>query len=126
MLRPSKIIGIGQNYRAHAAEMGKGIPEEPLMFLKPPTAVIADGAPIERPAGYERVDYEGELGVVRAGALADLLVVGATRSPTSVCWRGRAKRWRSSCVEGPSCSAEASDRAMVGVESGRCQNELVT
>jgi 2-keto-4-pentenoate hydratase/2-oxohepta-3-ene-1,7-dioic acid hydratase in catechol pathway len=64
MLRPSKIIGIGQNYRAHAAEMGKGIPEEPLMFLKPPTAVIADGTPIERPAGYERVDYEGELGVV--------------------------------------------------------------
>jgi 2-keto-4-pentenoate hydratase/2-oxohepta-3-ene-1,7-dioic acid hydratase in catechol pathway len=64
MLRPGKIIGIGQNYRAHAAEMGKGIPEEPLMFLKPPSAVIADGAPIERPAGYERVDYEGELGVV--------------------------------------------------------------
>lgn len=64
MLRPSKIVGIGQNYRAHAAEMGKGIPEEPLMFLKPPTAVIPDGAPIELPAGYERVDYEGELGVV--------------------------------------------------------------
>jgi len=64
MLRPSKIIGIGQNYRAHAAEMGKGIPEEPLMFLKPPTAIIADGMPIHRPAGYERVDYEGELGVV--------------------------------------------------------------
>ncbi len=61
---PSKIIGIGQNYRAHAAEMGKGIPEEPLMFLKPPSAMIADGAAIERPAGYERVDYEGELGVV--------------------------------------------------------------
>lgn len=64
MVAPSKIIGIGQNYRAHAAEMGKGIPEEPLMFLKPPSAVIADGMPIERPAGYERVDYEGELGVV--------------------------------------------------------------
>jgi 2-keto-4-pentenoate hydratase/2-oxohepta-3-ene-1,7-dioic acid hydratase in catechol pathway len=64
MHRPSKIVGIGQNYRAHAAEMGKGIPEEPLMFLKPPSAVIADGAPIERPDGYERVDYEGELGVV--------------------------------------------------------------
>jgi 2-keto-4-pentenoate hydratase/2-oxohepta-3-ene-1,7-dioic acid hydratase in catechol pathway len=64
MLRPSKIIGIGQNYRAHAAEMGKGIPEEPLMFLKPPTAVIADGMAIERPDRYERVDYEGELGVV--------------------------------------------------------------
>jgi 2-keto-4-pentenoate hydratase/2-oxohepta-3-ene-1,7-dioic acid hydratase in catechol pathway len=64
MLSPSKIIGIGQNYRAHAAEMGKAIPEEPLMFLKPPSAIIADGTPIVRPAGYERVDYEGELGVV--------------------------------------------------------------
>jgi 2-keto-4-pentenoate hydratase/2-oxohepta-3-ene-1,7-dioic acid hydratase in catechol pathway len=63
-LVPSKIIGIGQNYCAHAAEMGKGLPEEPLMFLKPRSAMIpADGA-IERPAGYERVDYEGELGVV--------------------------------------------------------------
>lgn len=61
---PSKIIGIGQNYRAHAAEMGKGIPEEPLMFLKPPSAIISDGMPIERPARYERVDFEGELGVV--------------------------------------------------------------
>jgi 2-keto-4-pentenoate hydratase/2-oxohepta-3-ene-1,7-dioic acid hydratase in catechol pathway len=63
-LVPSKIIGIGQNYRAHAAEMGKGLPEEPLMFLKPITALIATGGAIERPPGYERVDYEGELGVV--------------------------------------------------------------
>src|SRR5262249_17170471 len=61
---PKKIIGIGQNYRAHAAEMGKGLPEQPLMFLKPPSALIGDGAPIHRPAGYERVDYEGELGVI--------------------------------------------------------------
>jgi 2-keto-4-pentenoate hydratase/2-oxohepta-3-ene-1,7-dioic acid hydratase in catechol pathway len=63
-LAPSKIIGIGQNYRAHAAEMGKGLPEEPLMFMKPPSAMVADGAAIERPAGFERVDFEGELGVV--------------------------------------------------------------
>lgn len=63
-LVPSKIIGIGQNYRAHAAEMGKGIPEEPLMFLKPRSAMIPDGGQILRPSGYERVDYEGELGVV--------------------------------------------------------------
>ena len=62
--QPSKIIGIGQNYRAHAKEMGKGIPDEPLMFLKPPSAIILDGAPIWRPEGYERVDFEGELGVV--------------------------------------------------------------
>jgi 2-keto-4-pentenoate hydratase/2-oxohepta-3-ene-1,7-dioic acid hydratase in catechol pathway len=63
-LVPSKIIGIGVNYRAHAVEMGKGLPEEPLMFLKPRSALIPDGTAIERPAGYERVDYEGELGVV--------------------------------------------------------------
>ena len=63
-LVPSKIIGIGQNYRAHAVEMGKGIPEEPLMFLKPRSAMIADGAAIERPAGFERVDHEAELAVV--------------------------------------------------------------
>ena len=63
-LMPTKIVGIGLNYRAHAAEMGKGLPEEPLLFLKPPSAIIANGEAIERPAGYERVDYEGELGVV--------------------------------------------------------------
>jgi len=63
-LVPSKIIGIGVNYRAHATEMGKGLPDEPLMFLKPRSAMIASGEAIERPAGYERVDFEGELGVV--------------------------------------------------------------
>jgi 2-keto-4-pentenoate hydratase/2-oxohepta-3-ene-1,7-dioic acid hydratase in catechol pathway len=63
-LVPSKIIGIGLNYRAHALEMGKGLPEEPLMFLKPRSAMIANGEAIERPAGYDRVDFEGELGVV--------------------------------------------------------------
>jgi 2-keto-4-pentenoate hydratase/2-oxohepta-3-ene-1,7-dioic acid hydratase in catechol pathway len=63
-LVPSKIIGIGQNYRAHAAEMGKGVPEEPLMFMKPRSSMISEGQAIERPSGYERVDYEGELGVV--------------------------------------------------------------
>ena len=63
-IAPSKIIGIGQNYRAHAAEMGKGLPDEPLLFMKPPSALLGDGAQIARPAGYERVDYEGELAVI--------------------------------------------------------------
>jgi 2-keto-4-pentenoate hydratase/2-oxohepta-3-ene-1,7-dioic acid hydratase in catechol pathway len=63
-LVPGKIIGIGQNYRAHAVEMGKGIPDEPLIFMKPRTAMIGDGEAIERPAGYARCDFEGELGVV--------------------------------------------------------------
>jgi 2-keto-4-pentenoate hydratase/2-oxohepta-3-ene-1,7-dioic acid hydratase in catechol pathway len=61
---PSKIVGIGINYRAHAAEMGKPLPEEPLLFLKPPSALIGPGEPIVRPAGYARVDFEGELCVV--------------------------------------------------------------
>lgn len=61
---PSKIIGIGVNYRAHAAEMGKPLPTEPLMFLKPPSALLAPGEPIVRPAGYDQVHYEGELAVI--------------------------------------------------------------
>lgn len=64
MPRPSKIVGVGLNYRAHAAEMKKQLPEEPLLFLKPPSALIGPGEAIVRPSGYERVDYEGELCVV--------------------------------------------------------------
>lgn len=62
--RPSKIVAVGLNYRAHAEEMGKPLPDEPLLFLKPPSAIIRDGEPIELPAGYQRIDYEGELAVV--------------------------------------------------------------
>lgn len=65
-MHPSKIIGIGVNYRLHAREMGNPIPAEPLMFLKPPSSVIGDGEAIQRPPGFEKVEYEGELGVVIA------------------------------------------------------------
>ncbi len=61
---PTNIVGIGLNYRAHAAEMKKPLPDEPLLFLKPPSALIGPGQPIVRPSGYERVDYEGELAIV--------------------------------------------------------------
>ena len=63
-VRPSKIVCVGTNYRAHAQEMGKPLPEEPLLFLKPPSALVGPGAPIVRPRGYQRVDFEGELAVV--------------------------------------------------------------
>ncbi|HEX4454529.1 MAG TPA: fumarylacetoacetate hydrolase family protein [Kofleriaceae bacterium] len=63
-MRPSKIIGIGRNYRLHAQELANEVPDEPLIFLKPLSSVIGDGDAIRRPAGYERVDFEGELGVV--------------------------------------------------------------
>jgi 2-keto-4-pentenoate hydratase/2-oxohepta-3-ene-1,7-dioic acid hydratase in catechol pathway len=63
-LEPSKIVCVGVNYRAHAKEMGKALPAEPLIFLKPPSAMLASGGAVERPSGYARVDYEGELAVV--------------------------------------------------------------
>ncbi|MFW6359030.1 MAG: fumarylacetoacetate hydrolase family protein [Chroococcales cyanobacterium] len=61
---PSKIVAVGKNYRNHAAEMGTPVPEEPLLFLKPPTTVIADATPIYYPPQSQRVDYEGELALV--------------------------------------------------------------
>jgi 2-keto-4-pentenoate hydratase/2-oxohepta-3-ene-1,7-dioic acid hydratase in catechol pathway len=62
--RHPKIIGAGLNYRAHALEMKKPLPDEPVLFFKPASALLGDGQPIVRPRGYERVDFEGELGVV--------------------------------------------------------------
>ena len=63
-VRPTKIVALGKNYRAHAAEMGSDVPAEPLIFLKPPNAVIGPGQPIRLPEASARVDYEGELAVV--------------------------------------------------------------
>lgn len=61
---PRKIVCIGRNYRDHAAELGNEVPKEPLLFLKPPSAVIAPGEPIRIPHQSQRVDFEGELAVV--------------------------------------------------------------
>ena len=62
---PTKIIAVGLNYRDHAEEMKKQLPQEPMLFLKPNTAVIADNEEIVYPSHMsERVDYEGELAVV--------------------------------------------------------------
>ena len=60
----SKIVAVGRNYAAHAAELDHELPEEPLMFLKPNTSVIGPGDQIFYPPQSERVDYEGELAVV--------------------------------------------------------------
>jgi 2-keto-4-pentenoate hydratase/2-oxohepta-3-ene-1,7-dioic acid hydratase in catechol pathway len=61
---PTKIVGVGRNYREHASELGNPVPAEPLMFLKPPSSLAASGDAIVYPALSARVDYEGELGVV--------------------------------------------------------------
>lgn len=61
---PSKVVAVGCNYVAHASEFGHDVPTEPLIFLKPPTAVIAHGGEIIYPPQSQRVDYEGELALV--------------------------------------------------------------
>jgi 2-keto-4-pentenoate hydratase/2-oxohepta-3-ene-1,7-dioic acid hydratase in catechol pathway len=61
---PTKIIGVGRNYVAHAAEHGVDVPEAPLLFMKPPSSVIGPGGEIVVPALSERVEHEGELAVV--------------------------------------------------------------
>lgn len=63
-VRPSKIVCIGRNYREHAAELGHEVPKEPLLFLKATSALLPPGGVVRRPKISERVDHEGELGVV--------------------------------------------------------------
>lgn len=63
-LKPSKIVCVGRNYIEHAKELGNEVPKEPLIFLKPPSSLIANGEAILYPAISERVDFEGELGVI--------------------------------------------------------------
>ncbi|HLS77317.1 MAG TPA: fumarylacetoacetate hydrolase family protein [Nocardia sp.] len=60
----SKVVCVGKNYAAHAEEMGGSAPEEPVIFIKPNTAIVGPNAPIVYPPSSTRVDYEGELAVV--------------------------------------------------------------
>lgn len=61
---PTKVVCIGLNYRAHAAEMGKELPAEPLIFLKAPSALLSPGGTVELPEQSQQVEHEGELAVV--------------------------------------------------------------
>jgi 2-keto-4-pentenoate hydratase/2-oxohepta-3-ene-1,7-dioic acid hydratase in catechol pathway len=69
---PSKVVAIGRNYAEHAAEMGGEVSSEPMIFLKPSTAVIGTGDPIAHPASSQRVDFEGELAVVMGRMCRDV------------------------------------------------------
>ncbi|PKN07420.1 MAG: hypothetical protein CVU73_11665 [Deltaproteobacteria bacterium HGW-Deltaproteobacteria-8] len=64
LVRPSKIVCVGLNYLDHAHELGLAVPEEPILFLKPPSSVIGAGDTIVLPASCEQVDYEAELALV--------------------------------------------------------------
>jgi 2-keto-4-pentenoate hydratase/2-oxohepta-3-ene-1,7-dioic acid hydratase in catechol pathway len=66
---PSKIVCVGRNYRAHVKELGHDVPAEPLLFMKPPSALLPHEGTIVLPRESERVEHEGELGVVIGRAI---------------------------------------------------------
>lgn len=63
-ISPSKIVCVGRNYAKHAAELGGEVPDEPLIFFKPPSSIIGEADSIVMPAISQRVDFEGEIGVI--------------------------------------------------------------
>jgi 2-keto-4-pentenoate hydratase/2-oxohepta-3-ene-1,7-dioic acid hydratase in catechol pathway len=63
-VNPSKIIGVGRNYRAHAEELGNPMPAQPIIFFKPPTSLIGPGQTIVLPPDSARVEQEAEIGIV--------------------------------------------------------------
>ncbi len=73
----SKVVGIGRNYAEHAAELGNAVPEEPMVFLKPNTAVVGPNDPIVLPSYSQDVHYEGELAVVISRICKDVPVAKA-------------------------------------------------
>jgi 2-keto-4-pentenoate hydratase/2-oxohepta-3-ene-1,7-dioic acid hydratase in catechol pathway len=132
-VRPSKIVCIGRNYREHAAELGHDVPQEPLIFLKATSALLAPGGTVRRPKISERVDYEGELGVVigktchQPPADADIrqYILGYT-CVNDVTARdlqtkdgqwSRAKGFDTFCPVGPVVTDEIDPWAGVGVET---------
>ena len=78
VLPRSKVVGIGRNYAAHAAELGNDVPTEPLMFLKPNTSVAGPGDPIFYPSQTQDLHYEGELAVVIGRICRDVPAEQAT------------------------------------------------
>jgi 2-keto-4-pentenoate hydratase/2-oxohepta-3-ene-1,7-dioic acid hydratase in catechol pathway len=115
-VRPSKIIGIGRNYVAHAQELGNPMPAVPIIFFKPPTSLLASGDTIRLPSVSRRVEFEAEIGVVIGRRLrhADLAeseagIAGYTCVNDVTCrdlqhsdgqW-GRAKGFDTFCPVGP-------------------------
>ncbi len=90
---PSKIVAVGRNYAEHAKELGNEAPSEPIIFLKPSTAVLAPNGTIVRPPQSQRVDFEGELAIVIGRRARNLL----------------AKDWRT-VVRGFTCANDVTAR----------------
>jgi 2-keto-4-pentenoate hydratase/2-oxohepta-3-ene-1,7-dioic acid hydratase in catechol pathway len=115
-VNPSKIVCVGRNYLAHAQELGNTVPPQPMIFLKPPSALLGPGDPILLPPQSQQVEFEGEIGVVVLERLRDVSVAAADRARLGcVCvndvtardlqksdgqW-GRAKGFDTFCPVGP-------------------------
>lgn len=115
-VRPSKIVCVGRNYLAHAQELGNTVPPQPMVFLKPPSALLAPGDPIILPSQSQQVEFEGEIGVVILARLRNVSPAAAERAKLGyVCvndvtardlqktdgqW-GRAKGFDTFCPVGP-------------------------
>ena len=80
---PTKIVCVGRNYAEHAKELGNEVPPEPLIFLKPPSSLVASGDTIVYPKLSQRVDFEGELGVVMGKRARHVSSAGR---PTATFW----------------------------------------
>ena len=84
-LAPSKIVCVGRNYAAHARELGNDVPKEPLLFLKPPSSLIRSQESIVLPTVSNRVEYEGEIGVVVGQRLRKVSPAVARAAITYLC-----------------------------------------
>ncbi len=82
--RPTKIVCVGRNYADHARELGNEVPANPLLFLKPPSALIGPGEPILLPDASERVEHEAEIGIVIGERCRDLAPEDALRVVSGV------------------------------------------
>ncbi len=82
---PTKVVCVGMNYRAHIAEMGHAVPSQPVIFVKPSTAVIGPMQPIPLPEGVGRVDYEGELAVVIGRRMHRVPAANVSQSVLGLC-----------------------------------------
>ena len=140
---PSKIIAVGKNYAAHAAEMGGDVPLEPMIFLKPSTSVVGPGDRIDLPPQSERVEHEAELAIV-IGRLCsqvpprrvDEVILGYTCANDVTArdlqksdgqW-GRAKGFDTFCPLGPwiVTDLDASDLAITGRVNGELRQDART
>jgi 2-keto-4-pentenoate hydratase/2-oxohepta-3-ene-1,7-dioic acid hydratase in catechol pathway len=126
-VRPSKIIGIGRNYLEHARELGNEVPLVPILFFKPPTALIGSGDTIVLPSVSTRVEFEAEIGVVIGKRVRDVDQGGAERAiggfvcvndvtcrdlqKTDGQW-GRAKGFDTFCPVGPKVASGLDWRAL--------------